>query len=56
MAIREKRHKKSPVYGDIVKNLEEIRKYRDSDKEGFMSKLENKIREIYRDETIVIRP
>ena len=54
--LKEKRHRKSPVYGDIVENLGEIRRYRDSDKEGFMTKLENKIRELYRDETIVIRP
>lgn len=53
--LREKRHIESPLYKDIVGNLGEIRRYRDSDKEKFMTELENKIRELYRDDTIVIR-
>ena len=37
---------KQPVYGDVIKNLEEITKYRDKEKERFMTELEEKIQEL----------
>lgn len=46
---------REPKYGDVLNNLHEITVFRDSNKERFMTELENKMRKLYRDETIVIR-
>lgn len=46
---------RGPKYGDVLNNLHEITVFRDSNRERFMTELENKMRELYRDETIVIR-
>jgi len=46
---------REPKYGDVLNNLHEITVLRDSNKERFITELENKMWELYQDETIVIR-
>lgn len=45
---------RSPLYGEILENLEEITRYRNNERERFMTDFENKLRELYKDETIDI--
>lgn len=43
-----KKHRmRKPLYGDVVNSLEEITKYRDSEKERFITELGKKIQELF---------